>query len=145
MNLTKAIIHTLGDTAAVTAVIPAARIFDVHGSQNMDLTGGPVAVVQEVSSVAQTELDGPSNLIEVGIQVTILSNSGPDAKAAELVIRQALDDVSGALGPGGEEVTVTGCRFESAIDAPQPPEVGSDVAGHDRMLMFTIWHRLSVP
>lgn len=128
------LVAKLKATAAVTALVPAARIRPVRQAQSASL---PCITYQVTSLVTEDGIDGTSNTQIAEITLTCWAATYDDAWDVAGVVHTALHYWRDG-NDGGE---VMQCRCDVQADAPELVEESAEMAIHAVTQNYTIEYR----
>lgn len=109
MNGKYAIMDILSNNAAVGAFVGSGSGARIYYNEVEQMAQLPVIVIKEDEIIAHDTKDGPSNLDEDLVYVSILGNSETSAGALAKAVRTAIDKVTGTYSG----VIVVGIQFRT--------------------------------
>jgi hypothetical protein len=130
----KATHYIMANTAGITSLVPASRIFPVRAQQG---AAYPYITHQLLTNRPDSDKDGPSNFDFAQVMVSIYSESITDAQTIAEAIRTGLDRKTPGTFDG---VAVAQIDYEGEAHLPE------DDAGNDQVYLiqmeFTVnYHR----
>lgn len=134
----------LGSKAALTALVPAARMVCMDRPQATATL--PMLVLKRVSSDHEHNLDGAAGSAVVTVQIDVWASSYSSAKTVAEMVRTVLDGYSGSMGDVSTGVFAVGVVWlVSQIDLYTPPADKSQTGVYQTSLDFAIRHTESIP
>lgn len=129
----------------IDASIVGSRVYAQFIPEKVRLLGLPSIVYSRISSDHQHHMTAASGLVEVRIQLDIVSKSYTTVKGLADQVREALDGFSGAVIVGGETIDISSLRLDAHRDDFDRPTDGSDKGYHRVIQDYLVWYAETIP